>query len=52
MDIQHCTCPSPFTEDDLICDACMRAEMELYERLHAGVLPTGDAWDDFVRQQG
>lgn len=52
MSERPCTCPVPFTEDDLACDACVRAEMELYERLHAGLLPNGDAWDEYVRQQG
>lgn len=52
MTDQPCTCPVPFTEDDLICTACERGEQELYERLHAGRLPTGEAWDDYVRQQG
>jgi hypothetical protein len=47
-----CTCPSPFTEDDLICAACERGEQDLYERLEGGTVPTGEAWDAFARRQG
>lgn len=47
-----CECPRPFTEDDLICRACERAEQELYLRLNADRLPTGDAWDEYARRQG
>lgn len=47
-----CTCPQPFGEDDLICRACEIGEQELYERLHADRLPTGDAWDAYTRRQG
>lgn len=47
-----CSCPVPFTEDDLICADCERRDQEVYERLNAGLLPTGEEYDAFVRQQG
>jgi hypothetical protein len=47
-----CTCPVPFTEDDLICAACERQDQDVYERVRAGLLPTGEAYDEYVRQQG
>jgi hypothetical protein len=52
MTAQSCTCPVPFTEDDLICTACEQRDQEVYDRLHAGALSTGEAYDEFVRQQG
>jgi hypothetical protein len=52
MTDQQCACPVPFTEDDLICADCERRDQEVHERLHAGLLPTGEAYDAYVRQQG
>lgn len=47
-----CTCPTPFTEDDVMCRACEAGEIELYLRLDADRIPQGAAWDDYARRQG
>lgn len=47
-----CTCPQPFTEDDDACSACEDAWVDGLLAQDADHIPTGDAWDDFARQQG
>ena len=47
-----CTCPIPFTEDDLMCAACEQAWIDGLAKIEAEMVPTGKAWDEYARQQG
>lgn len=52
MTTQSCTCPAPFTEDDVMCLTCEQAWIDGLTQIDEDKIPTGTAWNEYARRQG
>lgn len=50
----QCTCPTPFTEDSLVCRACEDAEIARLDAANMALLgnPSDQEWAEYARRQG